>query len=352
MSYLQYVNTKMGSHSSPRYSRGNTLPLTQLPFGMVAFCPQSERLKGQENWFYNPTAPYTEGIRLTHQPSPWIGDYATVLLTPQSDLISDTPSGAWSSFDVRASALKPDYIKMKLNRSKCTLELTPTERTAAIKLSFDTNEKKVLSVFGIEGNTAFELDSKQGVLYVTNDYFEKGDAKGFKMHLAIKLLGCLDKKGSYQAENCFHLALSKKKCEMRVAISYISREMALESLELESEGKSFKDIRENAARIWNEHLGRIEIDTDSIKQKRVFYSCMYRAFLYPHKAFEIKKNGESVYFSPSDGKIKQGIRYCGHGAWDIYRTSFPLYALIARKEYEDFLHSYLNDYRASGYLPR
>ena len=75
--YLSYVNIKMGTDSVMRYSNGNTLPLTQLPFAMAAFCPQTEVISGQEGWFYKPNAPYCEGVRLTHQPSPWIGDYGT-----------------------------------------------------------------------------------------------------------------------------------------------------------------------------------------------------------------------------------------------------------------------------------
>ena len=351
MDYLSYVNTKMGAESTPRFSRGNTLPLTQLPFGMVAFCPQTEIIKGRETWFYSPSAPYTEGIRLTHQPSPWIGDYGTLLFTPQSDVISNTYSGAWSSYDPKSAINAPDYIKMKLNRPCCTVELSPTERTAIMKLSFDTEQKKALSIFGVHGNTSFELDKKKSILYVESDYFEKGDAHGFKMHVAIKITS-LVRSESYGAENCFHLALKDKKATARIGISYISREMALNNLELENDGKSLVKIRQEAKRAWNARLGKIEIEPYTKKQKQIFYSCMYRAFLYPHKAYEIKKDGQSVYFSPFDGKIKQGVRYGGHGAWDTYRTNFPLYALIARDDYEAILKSYLNDYKSSGYLPR
>ena len=91
MRYIPYVNTKMGTKSVMRFSNGNTLPLTQRPFGMVSFCPQSD---GSSRWLYTPDFPYIEGIRLTHQPSPWIRDYGTVLMTPQNDIISDTSDGA------------------------------------------------------------------------------------------------------------------------------------------------------------------------------------------------------------------------------------------------------------------
>lgn len=37
MKLIPYVNIKMGTKSIFRRSNGNTLPLTQLPFGMVSF---------------------------------------------------------------------------------------------------------------------------------------------------------------------------------------------------------------------------------------------------------------------------------------------------------------------------
>ena len=71
MNKLNYVNTKVGTFNEPRYSNGNIYPIVSRPFGMVNFSIQT---KGDNNWFYNPLARSFEGIRLTHQPSPWVGD--------------------------------------------------------------------------------------------------------------------------------------------------------------------------------------------------------------------------------------------------------------------------------------
>ena len=73
MSILEFVNIKQGAKSSYRYSNGNTLPMTQLPFAMAGFAPQTD--SAVKNWFYSPDSRSLEGVRLTHQPSPWIGDY-------------------------------------------------------------------------------------------------------------------------------------------------------------------------------------------------------------------------------------------------------------------------------------
>ena len=81
MRYLDFVNTKQGSKSTHRFSNGNTLPLVQLPFGMAAFSPQTE---SDARWYYHPDSHSLEGIRLTHQPSPWIADYGAMVFLPQN----------------------------------------------------------------------------------------------------------------------------------------------------------------------------------------------------------------------------------------------------------------------------
>lgn len=52
MNLLRYVNIKQGTKSESRFSSGNTLPLTQLPFGMAGFAPQTNG--GRKNWYYHP----------------------------------------------------------------------------------------------------------------------------------------------------------------------------------------------------------------------------------------------------------------------------------------------------------
>jgi putative alpha-1,2-mannosidase len=149
MKKLQLVNIKQGTKSVPRFSNGNTLPLVQLPFGMAAFAPQTQ-VNG--TWFYHPDDRCVEGIRLTHQPSPWIGDYGTFLMTPQNDNIAGSPAGAWSGYRPAEAVMTPAYLKLRFLRAMCDFELTPTERGALCRLTFHTDRPSVLSLFPVLGN--------------------------------------------------------------------------------------------------------------------------------------------------------------------------------------------------------
>ena len=84
---LETIDTRFGTASKHAFSRGNTLPYTGVPFGMNYFVPQTSHLNG--SWYFNPTIPIFQGIRLTHQPSPWIGDFSWLLLTPVTEKVEE-----------------------------------------------------------------------------------------------------------------------------------------------------------------------------------------------------------------------------------------------------------------------
>ena len=349
MKYLSYVNTKMGTRSVMRYSNGNTLPLTQMPFGMISFCPQTD---GTSRWFYSPDFPCTEGVRLTHQPSPWIGDYGTLLMIPQTDIICGTPSMASSSFRESDSELSPHYLRLNLLRPSCVFELAPTERACAMRLEFACETTPYLSFLASQGDYEYSLDENRGILFITNNAHSQDDAKDFKMYVAVRFeKDDIDVSRCVIGENYAHIALSSRKIEASLAISYISHEMALLSLEREIGEHDFDTVKAQGETAWEEHLSRIEIDADE-QTMRTFYSCMYRAFLFPHKAYELNDKGAPVHYTPFDGKTRDGIRYTDNGFWDTYRTVYPLFSLIAREEFADMVKGFVCDYKECGWLPR
>ncbi len=357
MKYIPYVNTRMGTRSVLRYSSGNTLPLVQMPFGMASFCPQTEIIKDMEGWFYSPDKPFLDGIRLTHQPSPWIRDYGTFLMTPQTDILCDSAPSCGSSFRREDSVLRPDYLKIRFLRSRCSFELTPAERGCVIRLSYEDTSTPYLSFLPVMGNYTYRYDKDSSMLFGTNDGHSQDAAKNFKMYFAVKFEdGCVDTElsrfiGDKEGAAC-HIAFNKAQVVAHIAISYISYEMALSTLKNEILPLTFDMARELCKEDWEEKLGRISVSLENEKRARTFYSCMYRAFLFPHKAYELDKDGNPVHYSPCDGKTRQGVRYTDNGFWDTSRTAFPLYSIIAREEYKEFLEGFLNDYLEGGWLPR
>lgn len=350
MKYLPLVNIKQGTKSVRRFSNGNTLPLTQLPFAMVGFAPQT---KQDGSWYYHPDDRSLEGIRITHQPSPWISDYGAFLLTPQSGKIYNDSSKAWSSYRPEDAVLAPNYLKVNFLRSRASLELTPRQRSCKIKLSFASDNDAYLSVFPVKGKIHYEIDTETNCVRAYTTGFSGGIAKKFKAYLLIQFDCPIDKEKSSVKQNQYiHIALKNKTVSADVSTSYISYEQAAENMRQDCEPFDFEAAKADGEKIWEEYLSRIEIETDDKKQLKTFYSCMYRTGLFPHKAYEITSDGQKVHYCPFDGKTKQGIRYTDNGFWDTYRTEYPLLALIARDEYAEMLEGFIADYVDGGWLPR
>ena len=361
MKYCSFVNTKQGSKSTHRYSNGNTLPLVQLPFGMASFAPQTE---SDKRWYYHPDSRSLEGIRLTHQPSPWIADYGAFVLMPQNKKLGASGDSRWSGYRPEDAVLTPYYLKTRFLRSKSDFELTPTERGACVKITFDEDGDNYLSVLPVTGWYSFRLDGN--TLYASTNMHMSGEAVKFKSYLVIRfpensvdpegtLTSC--GKGFKKAKKAhgigrgIHIKLNNKATEIKLAISYISFEQALKNLDSELSGKSFSEIENAAEEKWEECLSRIRIESDDEKLIKTFYSCMYRAFLYPHKCYEYA-DGKPVHYCPHDGSVHGGVRYTDNGFWDTYRTVYPLFSLIAKDELREMLKAFINEYRESGWLPR
>ena len=353
--YLDYVNIQQGTDSTWRFSRGNTLPLTQRPYAMAAFAPQT---RGMETWWYSPHERVVEGIRLTHQPSPWINDYGCMMFTPQTDAWQDKFYEAWTGMRPQDTVLRPDYLKLGFARCCCTAELTPMKRGASVRVRYENDWPACVSFYNMKGNGGFEADAEKGELRGWTDGYAQGKAENFKMYLVVL------PKGSWadwsacrtgcQGENLAFAHLAAKAgtetAEFVLGISYISFDYARRHA-MEGMDKTLEELRSEVTAEWENHLGTVAIEADH-EEMKTFYSCMYRTGLFPHAAFELDEAGEPVHYSPYLGTVEKGVRYIGHGFWDTYRTLLPMFSLTNKKLYRDMVLSALSDYREGGWLPR
>ncbi len=364
MKYCDFVNTKQGSASVHRFSNGNTLPLCQLPFGMAAFAPQT--VENNLRWYYHPDSRSFEGIRITHQPSPWIGDYGALCFMPQKSPLNIGEEERWSGFRPEDAVLTPYTLKYNLLRTRSVIEVTPTERCAVIRVEFKDDSDNFFSVLPVGGNNSFSFDPEKNILTAVTDQNAGSDVKFREYVLFVFPEGSVDKDAIYTQDEDnisasfeikgtkagIHIGLKNKVTEIKLACSYISASQALISLEREIGCKTFEEVSSSAEDIWEKYLSRIEITPSDEKQMRTFYSCMYRAFLYPHKCFETDADGEDIHYCPSDGSVRKGKRYTDNGFWDTYRTVYPFYSLTAKGEMREMVASFVNDYRECGWLPR
>ncbi len=355
MPLLKYVNVKQGTRATRRFSNGNCLPLTQLPFAMQAYALQTRSDMGP--WFYNPDDRTTEGIRLTHQPSPWIDDYTPLVFLPQRDAFFSHPDLRRSFFRRDRMTYTPAHMALTLDRYHTSLELVPTTRGARLRLNYQGDQGAAFTVFTKPGVTAFCLEEDGRTLTGSTNNRVWPAAENFKMYFAFRFSCPVDRERvilDAQNEVCpgAYLPLTEKQVEVRIAASYISREQALRNLEQET-GGSFEELLQAAQADWERHLGRIELGEDTPEEiKRTFYTCLYRFFLYPHKFYELDEEDKPWHFCADTGRVNPGLKYVDNGFWDTFRTVYPMLSILCPEEEKEILEGFLQTYHDCGWLPK
>ena len=136
---VDYVNPLMGSDSNYSLSAGNTYPAIALPWGMNFWTPQTAKMG--DGWVYAYDATHIQGIKQTHQPSPWINDYGQFSLFAMTDVLKIDGEKRASWFSHKAETVKPYYYSVYLADYDVKAEITPTERAYILRFTFPANKK-------------------------------------------------------------------------------------------------------------------------------------------------------------------------------------------------------------------
>lgn len=351
---LALVNVLQGTNSIREFSHGNVLPLVSAPFGMTDWSVQNVGDINERFYFQSQRNTFT-GIRATHQPSPWAGDYGHFLIAPQTGPVALKADDRACVYDPQTTVMRPDYLRLRLEKYKITTELTASERTAVWRLSFDRSERTGRLVFELPGNAQLQMQGNKLWGYTT---YHGGAAAGdFHCYFAAVLdrpltggqtVGTATESG--KGTGYVEFATDNgTPVEMRIATSFISPEQAQINLDRET-APGFDGVRKTTAEAWEKLMDRIAVE-GSEERKQTFYSCLYRALKYPRKLYEFNAANEMVHYSPWNGKTEKGPAYTDTGLWDTFRTQFPLLSIVYPEVYGEMVAGWLNAYREGGWLP-
>lgn len=149
------------------------------------------------------------------------------------------------------------------------------------------------------------------------------------------------KKSSDGENACVALKFSKgvTKLKVRYGVSFISSEQAAKNLHREIKDYDLKSVESKGRRLWNETLGKIQVNGDDEDQKTIFYTSFYRTY---ERMICISEDGN--YFSAYDGKVHNdnGIPfYTDDWIWDTYRATHPLRIIIEPQMESAMINSYV-----------
>lgn len=367
---VKYVNTLQGTHSNFGLSHGNTFPATAMPFAGHMWTPQTG--PNGEGFKYLYDADQIRGFGQSHQPSPWVSDYAVYTFFPEIGKLEVNPDKRGASFCHCKEEGHPHYYRVTFDNGICT-EMAPTERGVHFRFTYPKREDAFLIIDGYTELSEIHVNSekRQVTGWVNNQRFVN-HSENFRCYFVVQfdqpildygIWKCEEKQeaqvmphqkdGKGKRQGCYLRFKSGSKVQARAASSYISEEQAWQNWKMElASDRNLEQTKERGYQTWNALLNRVRVEGGTEEQMRTFYSCLFRANLFSRKFYEFKQEvGLPYYYSPYDGGIHDGFMFTDNGFWDTFRSQFPLTNILHPTQQGRYMQALLDAQKQFGWLP-
>ncbi|MEM8526181.1 MAG: GH92 family glycosyl hydrolase [Bacteroidota bacterium] len=363
--FVQYVNPLMGTDSEFSLSNGNTYPAIARPWGMNFWTPQTAPMG--DGWAYAYDAYHLRGFKQTHQPSPWINDYAAFSIMPVvgGPKFQEDERKSW--FSHKAEIVQPHYYSVYLADYDVTTEFTPTERAVQFRFTFPETDDAYLVLDAYNKGSMIKIfpEERKIVGYCRNNhggvpdnfhnYFIAIFDKDFEMASTWSDSTLYEKQLEQEGEHVGAIVKFKtkkgEKVNVKMASSFISLEQAELNLKREIGGDDFETTKREGHQAWHKELSRIAVEDEDIEQVKTFYSCLYRLLLFPRKFYEYDADKQIVHYSPYNGEVLPGYMFTDNGFWDTFRAVFPFFTMMYPELNSHIMEGLVNTYKESGWLP-
>lgn len=361
---IESVDTRHGSLNKMGFSNGNTLPYTGMPFGMNYFVPQSQK---DSNWYFDPTYPILQGFRLSHQPSPWMGDYSWLLFTPLTGHPMDTDlTVLQSSYKESEAIFQPHQLKLESLRYRLRTTVAPTVRGTKFQIE-RLDDKRLGLLLSAKESVKFTLDKERKRLLGILPQSVNDGKSVLNMYIVLDFshstvsdieLNHADEKNwsakkHVEAKSIWlQIESDAKVIEFSLGTSFISKDQAEVNLEREVLSYSLNELIEQSANEWEQYLNKVVVKDRQNQKVREFNQYLYRMFLFPQTMYEIDEHENSIHYDVYSQSVKTGKFFTNNGFWDTYRTVYPFYSLVIPEKYKEMLEGFRHFYQESGHLPK
>ena len=362
---VDLANPLMGTDSSYELSYGNTYPAIAVPWGMNFWSPVTGKMGN--GWGYTYADHKISGIKQTHQPSPWMNDYAAfeIMATTGPVRLRQEERSSW--FSHKAESAKPYKYQVYLADYDVTAEVAPTERAAQFRFTFPKSDDAHIVLDAYDGGSMVSVDAKRRRItgYVRNnsggvpDNFRNWFVAEFDRDFTVsrtwdenwRLHDRPTSEGAHVGAVVSFKTAKGEQVGVKVASSFISLEQAERNLTTEIGGDGFDRTEAKAKAIWEREFARVEVTDPDIDNRRTFYSALYRMLLFPRMFHERDASGGLIHYSPYDGKVHPGPMFTDNGFWDTWRAVFPFFALMHPELDGQIMEGLANTYKEGGWLP-
>ncbi len=372
------VNPIIGTGKGPGDSI-NVFPGPSMPFGMVQLSPDTED-RGLGYHYYQRQI---LGFSMTHMSGVGCANEGEVSFMPTTGPVETEVEAYQSDYSHTQESAAPGYYEVELLRWGIQAALTATNRSGEAKIEYPAGKQANLllpishTLNDAIGASVKVVGNDQLQGYVTNQtfcgsnrpykvYFEMqfsrpfahyGTWSGYRDGAPAKLTADsreMTQTGDDKQVGAFVSwpeSTQTQTITAKIGISYVDLQGAENNLKVETAGKSFSQIREEAGAAWNKALGVVDVSGGTPKERTVFYTALYHSLLIP----SIFNDADQRYLG-FDGQVHQIATghniYDNYSGWDIYRSEIPLVALIDPERMQDIAQSIVLMYQQGGWIGR
>ncbi len=365
---IQYVNPFIGTGF-----HGHTFPGATRPFARVQVSPDTHIMGWDASSGYHYDDDRIYAFSHTHLSGTGIGDLGDVAILPFSGGDSIKPVATFKKETEKAT---PGYYTVRLDNFGINVELTSTDRVGFHKYTYDNpKDRRVLLDLGhvLQPNWGHKLVGNE-YLFV-NDSTVEGTVKtqGWAHFHSVSyriifsepietlyqyIDGNLRKDSLFLRLNTtgdlkFHykFAESNKPLYVKVAISPVDTDGADRNMLAELPGWDFEATRAESARIWNEALNSIQIESTDPKVMVNFYTALYHTMIAPYAYQDV--DGRYLGMDKKVHRAEPGyVNYSVFSLWDTFRALHPLMTIIQPERAADWGKVLVQGYKEGGILPK
>ncbi len=352
---------------------GHVFVGANVPFGAVQLGPDNIN----KGWDWCSGYHYSDSIIIgfahTHLSGTGCADLGDIMLMPTTGKLMINPGtqknhkqGYASLYNHDNEHVEAGYYSVLLNRYNINVELTTTKRVGIHRYKFPKSDSSRIIINLKQGNSDEAIKTylkKQDDKTILGYRISNGWSFDQRIYFALQVSKPFDNFTIYDD------TIKKEKQELtatslkgvldfktkkdeniivKVGISPVSVENALENIKSEAKDWDFDKYRTNNKKQWITELSKIKIKANK-EISETFYTALYHTMIAPSLYNDV--NGDYLGADKKIYNSKTFDNYTTFSLWDTYRAANPLYTITQPKRVSDFINSMLELYKQEGKLP-
>lgn len=368
---------------------GNVYPGPVAPHGMVQLGPDTDKKSWATASGYEYGDSVIIGFSMQHLSGTGIPDLGDFLIMPSTGMpefksgtvekksadgnvyfIQDPDSGYSTKYYHKDEVSEAGYYSVKLPEHNIRVELAATERAGIIRITFPKSDSANIMMdlsHVLQWKVIYSSLRAENKALVTGMHLVRGWAKERYLYFAARYSRPYDDfvimqdgkkvvyntarfRSKYEASHPnlqYYTRYSTKENEVimiKIGISAISTENALQNLDSEIPHWNFERVVEQTKNKWDKEMLRMQVEgTEDAKE--TFYTSLYHCLLTPTLYEDV--DGTYRGFDQNIHKSEGFTNYAIFSLWDTYRATHPLFALIQPDRNVDMINSMLAHYDQS-----